>query len=88
MNYLALIIFFILFLFLINKNTKKYLIDVKQTDKKINVKNKLLYLLDEISSADKLYLKNITNRWIYNKNTMDNDLNKKVMNILKKPYQS
>ena len=50
--------------------------------------HKLLSLLNNISAADKLYLKNVTRRESYNSNTIDTILNDKLTKILKVVIQS
>lgn len=47
-------------------------------------KNKLIKLLDNISSADKVILKNITNKWIMTKDIIDEKLKEDITKIIKK----
>lgn len=83
MNYLVFISIIVIFLLYLNyKNNKINEIVIFSNQKNVN-KNKLVRLLDNISSADKLYLKNVKNRWIYNRNTIDVDIKEKVLHILK-----
>lgn len=46
-------------------------------------KNKLTKLFNDISSADKVSLKNVTYKWSMNKDTMDVQLNSKITDIIK-----
>jgi hypothetical protein len=81
MNYLVFIsIIVVLLLYLNYKNNK---ITVFSNQKNVDNKHKLIRLLDNVSSADKLYLKNVKNRWIYNRNTIDEDIKVKILHILK-----
>jgi hypothetical protein len=50
--------------------------------------HKLLSLLNNISAADKLYLKNVTRRDSYNSKTIDTILNDKLIQLLKVVIQS
>jgi len=46
--------------------------------------HRLIKLLNNISSADKVILKNVTEKWSLNKNLIDNNLKQKVTDIIKK----
>ena len=45
-------------------------------------KNALLSLLNDISSADKVILENITDEWIMTKDIIDEDMNNKIRDII------
>ena len=49
----------------------------------LSKKNKLTKLFNDISSADKVSLKNVTGKWSMNKDTMDVQLNSKITDIIK-----
>lgn len=46
--------------------------------------HRLIQLLNNISSADKVVLKNITEKWSLNKNVIDNNLKQRVKDLIKK----
>ena len=46
--------------------------------------HRLIKLLNNISSADKVVLKNVTEKWSLNKNLIDNNLKQKVTDLIKK----
>lgn len=46
--------------------------------------HRLIQLLNKISSADKVILKNITEKWSLNKNIIDNNIKQRVTDLIKK----
>lgn len=72
----------------INENNKKIELTTMVGEKKDELKddfkvNKLTRLFDDISSADKVSLKNVTEKWSMNKDTMDVELDSKMTEVVK-----
>ncbi len=86
---LAILIFvFILFYclnYINNKNfnTVEVVGEIKKEKTQKMKKNTLLSLLNDISSADKVILENITDEWIMTKDIIDEDMKNRVQNIIK-----
>jgi len=57
--------------------------DEDESDIVSSKKNKLTKLFNDISSADKVSLKNVTEKWSMNKDTMEVQLNEKMTDIIK-----
>ncbi len=68
---------------LINKDIRVVSIDKKNSVFKENKKNGLIALLNNISSADKVILTNIKEKWIMTKDIIDETLNQEVKGIIK-----
>jgi len=49
-----------------------------------NPEHRLIQLLNKISSADKVVLRNITEKWSLNRNVIDNNLKQRVTDLIKK----
>ena len=78
------------YFYTLNENNKSIeitsingIIDHKKDEQIHYKKNKLTSLFNNISSADKVSLNNIEEKWSLNKDTMDVQLNEKVTNIIK-----
>ena len=68
----------------INENNKKIELTTMIGEKKDDLKvNKLTRLFDDISSADKVSLKNVTEKWSMNKDTMDVELDSRMTEVVK-----
>lgn len=66
------------------------LIDFEEKVEEIkgNQRNQLTRLLNDISSADKVVLKEVTEKWSMNKDVMDTELNEQLIDIISKVINS
>ena len=73
-----------------NKNFKTVEVfgEIKKEKTKEMKKNRLASLLNDISSADKVILENITEEWIMNKDIIDEALNGKIKSIIEDILES
>lgn len=87
MNTLIIIVGVLILLYyfhVLNENNKKLELTTMVGEKKDDLKkNKLTRLFDDISSADKVSLKNVTEKWSMNKDTMDVELDSKMTEVVK-----
>ena len=73
-----------------NKNFKTVEVfgEMKKEKTEVMKKNGLASLLNDISSADKVILENITEEWIMNKDIIDEGLNGKIKSIIEDILES
>lgn len=73
-----------------NKNFKTVEVfgDIKKEKTEVMKKNGLASLLNDISSANKVILENITEEWIMNKDIIDEELNGKIKSIIEDILES
>ncbi len=89
MNFIFIIIILLAILFIINTSSLNKVEDVavddivKKQDLFLNLEDKSLSnVLNNISQGDKLLLLNVTEKWSVTKDTINSELNSKIMNII------
>ena len=80
MNFIIIIVVLILLVVLSNNNNNDNSLQIK---KPVHKDYSLLESLTNISAADKVTLKNITEKWSLTKDVIDEDLKHKLLRIIK-----
>ena len=93
----AIIIFIFVVFFILNKHEKSHqMIHIgivqqngcKDGNKNTGKKNELISLLNNISSADKVILSNIKERWIMTKDIINQGIKDEILTIIRKVLSS
>lgn len=83
-----LLLVFVIF-FVLNKLTEKNINIISPGGKTIpSERNSLVKLLNDISSGDKVILKNVTEKWSLNKDTIDEELKSEITGLIREVLET